>query len=146
MDCSETCLSASVRQYFIHDLSSTTSLQPEETFLLDKLEIDFERILDTINTEGNLTETEATVKIIPVLGQIHQDFLAKDTEYEEISGYLAWVSQPHCRLCWDLLRCKNQEDSLDMLLVLTPLLERSLGNLLLSVKPSVKVSSDSGNV
>ena len=147
MDCSETCLSASVRQYFLHDPRSTASLHPGETFLLDKLEIDFERILELINPEGNLTETQAAVKIIPILSQIHQDFLAKDIEYEEITGYLDWVSQPqHCSFCWELLRSNRQEDSLDMLLLLTPLLERSLGNLLISVQPSIKVKTESRNV
>ena len=143
MDFSETCLSDSVRQFFLHDPSSTTSLQPKETFLLDKLEIDFEHVLEVINPVGNMTETEAALKIIPILGQIHQHFRAKDIEYEEISGYLDWVSQPqHCLFCWDLLRCNDrQEDSLDMLLILTPLLERSLGNLLTSLQPSVKVNS-----
>ena len=143
MDCSETCLSDSVRQYFLHDPSSPTFLHPEETFLLHKLEIDFERVLEMTNPEGNMTETEAAVKIIPILSQIHQHFRAQDIEYEEISGYLDWVSQPqHCLFCWDLLRCNTrQEDSLDMLLLLTPLLERSLGNLLISLQPSVKVNS-----
>ena len=144
MDCSETCLSDSVRQfYFLHDPGRTTSLHPEESFLLEKLEIDFERVLEIINAEGNMTETEAAVKIIPILSQIHQQFRAKDIEYPEISGYLDWVSQPqHCLFCWELLRSNNrQEDSLDMLLLLTPLLERSLGNILISLQPSVKVNS-----
>ena len=140
MDCSETCLSDSVRKYFLQVPSSTTSLNPKETFLLDKLEIDFGRILEMINAEGNITETEAAVKIIPILSQIHQQFLASDIEYPEISGYLDWVSQPdHCSFCWELLRQNRQEDTLYMLLVLTPLLERSLGNLLISLKPSLKV-------
>ena len=140
MDYSETCLSDSVRKYFLQVPSSTTSLNKEETFLLDKLEIDFGRILEIINTEGNITETEAALKIIPILSQIHQQFLTADIEYPEISGYLDWVSQPdHCSFCWELLRQNRQEDSLDMLLVLTPLLERSLGNLLISLKPSLKV-------
>ena len=145
MDCSETCLSDSVRKYFllVPSPSCTTSLHQKETFLLDKLEIDFERILEMINPEGNITETEAAVKILPILSQIHQHFLAEDIEYPEISGYLDWVSQPqHCHFCWDLLRCNDeQEESLDMLLLLTPLLERSLGNLLISIRPSIKVNS-----
>ena len=141
MDCSETCLSDSVRKYFLLVPSCTTSLHPKETFLLDKLEIDFERILEMINPEGNIRETEAAVKILPILSQIHQDFLAEDIQYPEISGYLDWVSQPeHCSFCWELLRHNRQEDSLDMLLLLTPLLERSLGNLLISLRPSIKVN------
>ena len=47
MDCSETCLSVSVRQYFLHDPRNTGN--PGETFLLDELEIDFERILGSVN-------------------------------------------------------------------------------------------------
>ena len=142
MDCSETCLSDSIRKYFPSTSSIPASLYAKETLLLNKLEIDFEHILEIINVEGNLTETEAAVKMIPILNQLHHQFLAKDIEYEEISGYLDWVSQPqHCSLCWDLLKSNNrQEDSLDMLLVLTPLLERSLGNLLVSLQPSIKVN------
>ena len=137
MDSSESCLSDSVRKYFLQGASNTTSLLPKESFLLEKLEIDFERIVEMINAEGNVTDTEAAVKIIPILSQIDQDFRAQDIEYPEISGYLDWVSQPqHCSYCWSNVR---QVDSLDSLLVLTPLLERSLGNLLISVQPSVKV-------
>ena len=138
MDSSESCLSDSVRQYFLLAASNTTSPLPEESFLLEKLEIDFERIVEMINADGSVTETEAAVKIIPILSQIDQDFRAQDIEYPEISGYLDWVSQPqHCSYCWTLLT--GRVDSLDSLLVLTPLLERSLGNLLISVQPSVKV-------
>ena len=92
MDYSETCLSDSVRKYFLQVPSSTTSLNKKETFLLDKLEIDFGRILEIINTEGNITETEAAVNIIPILSQIHQQFLTADIEYPEISGYLDCVN------------------------------------------------------
>ena len=81
MDCSETCLSGSVRKYFPSTSSIPASLYAKETLLLNKLEIDFEHILEIINVEGNLTETEAAVKMIPILNQLHHQFLAKDIEY-----------------------------------------------------------------
>ena len=141
MDCSETCLSDSVRKYFLQTTSYPASSHLKETFLLDKLEIDFDRILKMIQAGGNVTETEAAMKVVPILSRLHQGFLAEDIEYHEISEYLDWVSQPdHCGFCWELLRSNRQEDSLDLLLILTPLLERSLGNILISLNPSIKVS------
>ena len=142
MDHTETCLSPSVKKYFLLTLDEEDSSVLKETFIINKIEIDFQKILETINPVGNVNESEAAVNLVPVLRRIHEEFLDQslDLECDDVSCHVRWTSQPdHLRWCWNLLRGKTDEDSLQLLLVLTPLLERSLGNIVSSLSPTIKV-------
>ena len=142
MDHTETCLSPSVRKYFVLTLDEKDKSVLKETFIKNKLEIDFQKIVETINPVGNVNESDAAVNLVQVLRRIHEEFLDQslDLEFDDISCHVRWTSQPdHLCWCWNLLREKTEEDSVLLLLVLTPILERSLGNIISSLCPTVKV-------
>ena len=145
MDDSETCLSPAVRQYFVPALPALHESEKsdlKETFIVDKVEIDFTKIVETINPDGDITEPWAARRIIPILRKLEEEFQSDSLEFDDVCCYVSWTSQSdHLRWCWDGLRAEIEDnmDSLESLLVLTSLLERSIGNIIISLHPTLKV-------
>ena len=124
-------------------------LETENIEILKKTTINFENIynemlragIDMAGDESSDCFRKATRILIPFLQKIHKQLSENTGNFEEFNDLLYWTSQPeHFKKCWELLRQNESgEHTLQILLVLTPILERSLGNLLLSVDGSVKV-------
>jgi len=124
-------------------------LEIENIEILNKTTINFENIynemfragIDMTGDENSDWFRNATEILIPFIQKICKQFSENTDNFQEFNDLLYWTSQPeHFNKCWEMLRQNESgEHTLHILLVLTPILERSLGNLLLSVDGSVKV-------
>jgi len=149
MDIAETCMSSNIKNHY--DLAK----QGEETEaikdVLNGFGIDFAKVHDKLQCSGVQVEVigeesagwfqNATKILLPILHTIHRQFKAIKGNFEQTSDLLVWTSQSdHFDKCWEMLKQNDDgEHTLEVLLLLTPILERSLGNLLISVNGSIKV-------
>jgi len=146
MDPLETCMSSNIKNHY--DLAKQNVTKEPFEEMIHGLLIDFENVYDKVKDDLEMTGEEsakwfqnATKILIPCLHEIHKHFGEVTGDFGKVSELLEWTSQPnHFVKCWELLKQNDDgEHTLEILLLLTPILERSLGDLLVSVDKTVKV-------
>ena len=131
----DTCLSSKVKLFY--DVAKENNSYVDYDVLSDDLILIFDNIFQNFPSEKS--DYEVVLKLIPTLATVHKKFhelIHKSVNTEDIFVQnTQWTSQPgHLRHCLDLVR-EGEERSLECVLVLTPVLERSLADLLLSAAP-----------
>ena len=133
----ETCLSPNVKQYF--DNSSTRDISAINLCYLESevLKMDFDKILHGL---GDCSDEDCLTSLLPVFQIIHLDFenylnINPDAQ-ERIKERTRWTSQPaHVLISskvhhLDMINNRN-DSGIENLLVLSSVLERSLGDVLI---------------
>jgi len=149
MDTVETCMSTNIKNHYDMAKQIDKLIETENMEIVNNITINFENIYDEMVRAGvDMSGDEnaswfknATKILIPFLQKIHKQLSENTDNFEQFDDLLKWTSQPeHFIKCWDMLKQNESgEHTLQILLILTPILERSLGNLLLSIDESVKV-------
>jgi len=143
-----TCLSPHVKKLYEKDFIVVCD-DYSKCFDDQNLVIDFNQVMRLCKfQEDNNVVNESVKTFISILHAIHtkllQSAISNVCQFEEIKQNVEWLSQPdHLESCWALfqqdLNDYSNKHSLECLLILTPLLERSLGDLLISTGKVKKV-------
>eukprot|EP00092_Neocalanus_flemingeri_P001078 GFUD01001149.1.p1 GENE.GFUD01001149.1~~GFUD01001149.1.p1 ORF type:complete len:655 (-),score=153.21 GFUD01001149.1:11-1975(-) len=147
MDIVETCMSTNIKNHY--DLAKEDLGGEIGEDILNDYVIDFIKVYEKLQDELEMTDDDkssewfkdATKILIPCLHRIHKLFGEIKGDFGQLCDFLDWTSQPsHFAKCWEMLKQNDEgEHTTECLLLLTPILERSLGDLLISVDKNVKV-------
>ena len=147
MDPTETCMSTNIKNHY--DLAKEGVGGEIVEDIVDGFVIDFAKVYERLEDKLEMTVAEknaewfkeATKILVPCLYKIHKHFGEIKGEFGKLCDLLEWTSQPnHFAKCWEMLKQNDEgEYTPECLLLLTPILERSLGDLLISVDKNVKV-------
>ena len=127
-----TYLSPAVKYFYYLADNRTSDNMIGDDYLTDEFILKTDVIIDNIGTDE--TDKQTIINLIPVLKSIHTKFI-KLSKNKNINSDL--LSLPdHYHYCYSQLlediNNNNNDHSLECLLILTPLIERSLGNVLMS--------------